>query len=100
MGWHEVENGSSIGTIGSENGIIIRDEEYESYCRITLEKGGHTPYGITCGIYGLMAHTAFASNEQDALAMYNAMKAELQQFINADDDTDIDNWCDQFFHKW
>lgn len=28
----------TVGTEGSENGIILIDEEYDEACRITLEK--------------------------------------------------------------
>ena len=37
------------GQTGSENGIIIADEEYKSVCRITLEKCERY-YAITCGV--------------------------------------------------
>jgi hypothetical protein len=60
--WDKVENGTTIGQTGSENGQIIVDEEYKSSCRITLEKDGVVaPYSITCGIYRQMCHTAFAN---------------------------------------
>ena len=39
------------GEKGSENGIILKDEEYKRSCRITLEKSPRY-YCITCGIYG------------------------------------------------
>ena len=70
------------GEKGSENGIILKDEEYKRSCRITLEK---CPcyYGITCGVYGSMVHTAFAG-ESDDLAKYEAMKKELGDFIDRD----------------
>ena len=37
------------GETGSENGIIIADEEYKNVCRITLEKCERY-YAITCGV--------------------------------------------------
>lgn len=36
--WYSFDNGSTIGTDGSENGVIIKDEEHELGARITLEK--------------------------------------------------------------
>lgn len=70
------------GEKGSENGTILKDEEYKRSCRITLEK---CPcyYGITCGVYGSMVHTAFAG-ESDYEAKYEAMKRELSDFIDRD----------------
>ena len=41
---------------GSENGIILRDEEYKGSCRGTLEKCPKY-YAISCGVYGGMVHT-------------------------------------------
>lgn len=73
-------------SVGSEGGIVLADEEYCGSCRITLEKC-EDYYAITCGVYGSMVHTAFC-NEQEAHAKYNAMKKELQEFIDADLDDD------------
>lgn len=70
------------GETGSENGIVLKDEEYRQSCRITLEKcTGY--YGITCGVYGAMVHTAFCG-EEDHLAIYGQMKQELAAFIDRD----------------
>ena len=71
---------STIGSIGSENGEIIADEEYKRACRITLEKC-EKYYAITCGVYGGMMHTAF-SDISNYNEMYNAMKKDLQEFID------------------
>ena len=71
---------STIGSIGSENGEIIADEEYKRACRITLEKC-EKYYAITCGVYGAMMHTAF-SDINNYNEMYNAMKKDLQEFID------------------
>ncbi len=70
------------GTVGSEGGIVLADEEYCGSCRITLEKC-ESYYAITCGVYGSMVHTAFC-NEQEAQSKYDAMKKELQEFIDTD----------------
>ena len=87
------------GTIGSEGGLIIADEEYKEACRITLEKCEKC-YAITCGIYGAMAHTAFAG-EEDHQAKYDEMKAELQSFIDTDTASDeeqkfYENFCNKY----
>lgn len=56
----------TIGTKGSEEGIIQKDEEYNSSVRITLEtcpRLGKKVYAITCGIYGSMVHTTFGDED-------------------------------------
>ena len=64
--WYPFDGGSTVGTIGTESGRILCDEEHAAGARITLEQGGNTPFGITCGIYGCFVHTAFASTETEA----------------------------------
>ena len=83
--WIAFEGGATIGTIGSEQGLILRDEENQLGARITLERDGHHPYGITCGIYGLFVHTAFASNAIEAADKYNAMKSRLAELLAHED---------------
>lgn len=80
MGWIEYNDGITIGTRGSEEGIIIKDEEYQKSCCITLEKT-ERGYAITCGVYGAMVHTAFA-NKDNYLEMYSTMKRDLAEFID------------------
>lgn len=65
---------------GSENGLIIADEEYKNSCRITLEKCAKY-YAITCGVYGAMVHTVFTDFENHQ-KIYQAMKMDLQNFID------------------
>lgn len=84
--WHPFDDGRTIGTVGSESGCIIRDEDHPAGARITLERDGHTPFGITCGIYGCFVHTAFASTEEEADSKYHAMKARLGELIGREDE--------------
>lgn len=65
---------------GSENGLIIADEEYKNSCRITLEKCPKY-YAITCGVSGAMFHTVFTDYENHQ-KIYQAMKMDLQNFID------------------
>ena len=65
---------------GSENGLIIADEEYKNSCRITLEKCVKY-YAITCGVYGAMVHTVFTDLENHQ-KIYHAMKMDLENFID------------------
>lgn len=97
--WKPAENGKAIGQTGSENGIILEDEEYADSCRITLEKDGNiAPFSITCGVYGVMFHTTFSSNETDAKEKYEGMKKELEAFIQSNENES--KWCRKFTSKW
>lgn len=67
---------------GNEGGVVVKDEEYRNSCRITLEKCLEY-YAITCGVYGAMVHTVFCDFDK-GLETYEAMKRELQDFIDKD----------------
>ena len=97
--WIPYKDGLTVGEKGSENGRILYDEEYLHSCRITLEKTKNIPYSITCGVYGLMCHTAFASTEIEAKMTYERMKKELEEFIQSEE---IDEmvWLKRFVEKW
>jgi hypothetical protein len=82
VGWCPYALGSTIGVTGSENGLILRDEEYNACARITLERGGYTPLAVTCGIYGGMVHTRFFATEEEAHAAFEAMKAGLAHIVD------------------
>jgi hypothetical protein len=91
--WQSFDKGRTIGATGSESGIILLDEEHADGARITLERDGHTPFAITCGIYGWMVHTRFFDNEEDAGRAYEYMKQALNSIIqsiplNSDPDRD------------
>ena len=75
--WLPYEEGKTIGQAGSENGVILRDEEYDGAARITLERNEQTPYAITCGIYDWMVHTTFGGDLQEMEQRYEEMKVEL-----------------------
>ena len=59
MEWITYEDGKTIGSTGSEGGVILRDEECPDGARITLEEETHmgVPFAITCGVYGWLVHT-------------------------------------------
>jgi len=82
MGWYAFDRGKSIGQQGSEDGIIVRDEEHSDGARITLERDGQAaPFAITCGIYGWMVHTRFFDTEFEAQAEFESMRAELARIL-------------------
>ncbi len=82
MGWYAFDHGNSIGQQGSEDGIIVRDEEHSDGARITLERDGRTaPFAITCGIYGWMVHTRFFDTEFKAQGEFEIMEVELARIL-------------------
>jgi len=88
------------GDTGSEGGIVLADEEYKEECRITLEKCERY-HAITCGVYGDMVHTTFC-NMEEAESKYEAMKAELKEFVDAaiEDSGARSNFYEQFTSKY
>lgn len=93
--WIELD---TIGTTGSEEGIIQKDEEYDGSARITLEtcpRHGTDEYAITCGVYGSMVHTTFG-NINVIYDMYDSMKIELQCFVGKMDTLSEDE-CHDFY---
>lgn len=83
----------TVGKKGSENGLIICEEEYKGSCYIALEKCPKY-YAITCGVYGAMVHTAFC-NEKESVETFEAMKKELAEFIDKETtkDEEIEFYC-------
>ncbi|MGA2634139.1 MAG: hypothetical protein ABSF16_07890 [Terracidiphilus sp.] len=76
--WYPFDKGTTIGQKGSEEGIILRDEEHPQEARITLERDTrNAPFAITCGIYGCMMHTRFFLLESEATSQYDDMKIAL-----------------------
>ena len=78
-GWYQAEGGATLGTSGPEGGLILEDEEYSGEARISLERRdiGVPPFAITCGIYGWLLHTRFASSEVEARKDFEEMRTEL-----------------------
>jgi len=101
--WIAYDNGKTIGTVGSENGKILKDEEHDKGAHITLEQDcGNIPYAITCGIYGLMCHTTYASNYEEAEKKYENMKNDLQAALEkySDNQDALIDWIDGFTTKY
>jgi hypothetical protein len=80
--WATIDNGATIGTQGSENGVIERDEEHPDGARITLERDTtHAPFAITCGVYGWMCHTRYFGTSREANQALNEMKISLTNIL-------------------
>jgi hypothetical protein len=91
--WQPFDRGRSIGMIGTESGVILLDDEHSDGARITLERGGRTPFAITCGVYGWMVHTRFFAEEAEARRAFDEMKRALDAIvrsITSNDDPDRD----------
>ena len=81
-GWLAVEGGATIGGPGSEDGIMVKDEEHSAGARIAMEKeGSNAPYIVTCGIYGWMYHTCYFDKEEDANKGYAAMRNGIADIL-------------------
>jgi hypothetical protein len=97
MPWGPFDNEATIGQSGSENGIILRDEEHELGARITLERdSGIAAFAITCGIYGWMFHTRYFDSEAGSSAEFERMKSGLDAILNIIprvDDPEADAKC-------
>ena len=86
--WSPFEGGETIGKRGSENGLILEDEECAAGARITLEGSADVaPFAITCGCYGLFVHTRFFSNEEEARSEFAEMKVELGRMVDLSSET-------------
>jgi hypothetical protein len=82
--WCRYDDGKTLGTTGSESGVILADEEHPLGARITLEESKFPPYGITCGnhLRHLRMHgTTFTGSRQEAQETYEAMKKEIGRFL-------------------
>jgi hypothetical protein len=99
--WVEYNGGATIGTTGSEDGVIIADEEHTEGGRITLERDGRTaPFSVTCGVYGMTAHTTFHGALDEAAAQYEAMRAEIGRLLDNWDDIDEYQWLDELLNRF
>jgi hypothetical protein len=86
--WHPFNSGAALGQAGSEEGVIVYDEEHPLGARITLERAARiAPFAISCGIYGWMMHTRFFSSQDEAETQYEVMKRALAALLEAAEKT-------------
>ena len=94
--WYPFDKGVALGQKGSEDGVIVRDEEHPQEARITLERDTKAaPFAITCGIYGCMLHTRFFGSESKASSQYEEMKAALSVLLLTEEEGGPDG-CHSF----
>ena len=80
--WHQFDNGSTLGKIVTDDGIVIRDEEYCHNARITISKNGDvSSFAITLGIYGWTFHTSYYGKELDAKHAFDKIKPEIENIV-------------------
>jgi hypothetical protein len=98
MTWRPMDNGTTLGGPGSENGAILLDDQHELGARITLERDTDTaPFAITCGVYGWMVHTRYFGDAQTAAAEFQQMKEGLGailRMIPLENDPEAENRMD------
>lgn len=91
--WTIFNKGRTIGTIGSEGGLILSDEENHG-ARITLKRSKRF-VSVSLNIYGWMEHTRFFNNDADAMREYRAMKPAaitVLEIIGTEEVRDIKIW--------
>lgn len=97
--WESFENGETIGTTGSEEGIIVLDEFHKDGGRITLEKEGVTaPWAITCG--GGFVHTVFFRTREEAENTFFLMKFDLWKMFKLENDQDFYSAIKELIKKY
>lgn len=82
--WKPYQHGVSIGAVGSEEGVIVQDDEHAVGARITLERrdGKAARFAITCGVYGWFFHTRYCSSKEEARQDFERMKRELDRIAD------------------
>ncbi len=99
--WQSFDGGASLGQTGSEEGVIIRDEEYSDGARITVERDTRiAPFAITCGVYGLMVHTRFLGSEAEADREVDRMKPALADMTALEDLDHAASACAAFVERF
>jgi hypothetical protein len=78
--WIAFDDGRSIGKVGAEGGVILRDEKHPLGGRITLKRG-KTHITVSCKIRGWIDHTAFFKSILDAERGYTLMKRSLTTVV-------------------
>lgn len=75
--WSPFAEGRTLGSIGSEGGRVLLDEEHPAGARIPLEPIESPPFAVTCGLAGWMFHPRFFADEAAARAESAHMRQAL-----------------------
>ncbi len=96
--WSFYDSCKTIGTIGSEEGVIVRDETHSEGARLTLESDGAVaPFSITSGVYGQFFHTTFISERDEAESKFECMKEEIHTYLSGDEGIE---WVEKFVERY
>lgn len=96
MSWISFDGGSEIGKPGTEGGEIIKDEEFDSAARITLEEFSDGHFAVTCGVYGTFFHTAWF----DDFANYELMKSDIEAILLQENEDCFYRLIEEFTEKY
>ena len=80
--WIAYKNNETLGKRGSQDGIIIFDEELPNNCRLTIEKMNDGSYIRICDIYADSFRFSFFSDESEALKSSEELKKEIAEWIH------------------
>ena len=94
--WTSFDGGSTVGEHGGEGGVIIKDEEFDSAARITLEKLSDGEFVVTCGIYGTLVHTAWFNE----LSIYEKMKSDIENILSQENEDEYHRLIEEFINKY
>lgn len=80
--WNPTDEGNTLGTIGSEGGKIIHDEEHDLGARISLEgKGDTAAAAITLDIYGVVDHTSMYKSIEEGRISLQRFKSKIEKVL-------------------
>lgn len=96
MSWTNFDGGSSVGERGTEGGEIIKDEEFDSAARITLERLPEGYFAVTCGVCGAFFHTAWFSE----LEKYDLMRSDIENVLSQENEDDFYRLIEEFTDKY
>ncbi|AGC45548.1 hypothetical protein MYSTI_04250 [Myxococcus stipitatus DSM 14675] len=78
-GWVSFDAGSTLGGMGSQGGVIARDEDFAGHLRLTYEvDASRSFHAVSCSVTGWLLHHRFFDQEAQALAEFEAMKPALE----------------------
>jgi hypothetical protein len=78
--WLAFDNGRSAGSVSSDGGVILREDQLSQGAHITLKRGA-SYISVSCNIYGWMDHTRFFSGITEAEREFITMKPALEKVL-------------------
>ena len=79
--------------------LVLREEEYENFCRMTAEKCDKGHVAITCVIFGAAVQSV-SCEEEEFPALFETMQAELVEIFESDlSEEERKRAYDEFFRR-